>query len=141
MWTCSQCGQQFVYQNQWHSCGNYTVEGFLEGRTQQAIELYHHFIETYRTLCDFKVHPVKTRVSLLIKMRFASVNRLGKGVLDGHLVLREPYRETLCFHKVEMISKNQHVHHFRLRSKDDITVELKRYMKIAGRETGTRLDL
>ena len=139
MWTCPNCGHQFVNQNQWHSCGPFSEEAFLEGKTSATLELYKHFMGAYKDLCDFQIHPVKTRVSLLKQMRFASINRLGKDFLDGHLVFHEPFRNTLCFHKVEMISKNQYVHHFRLRNKGDVTEELKSFMSKACQETGDRL--
>lgn len=139
MWTCPKCGHQFVNQNQWHSCGRFSEDAFLAGRTAKALDLYEHFMGTFEKLCDFQIHPVKTRVSLLKQMRFASINRLGKDFLDGHLVFHESYLETLCFHKVETISKNQYVHHFRLKHKSDITIELKFYMLKACQETGNRL--
>jgi len=71
-------------------------------------------------------------------MRFASVNRLGKDFLAGHLIFHKAYNGTLFFHRVEMIGKNQYVHHFRINSKSDITTELKDYMKMACLITGER---
>ena len=140
MWTCPKCQHQFVNKNQWHSCGKFSEQDFIKNKSEEAKALYGHFISTYRRLCNFKLHPVKTRVALLAKMRFASVNRLGKHFLDGHLVFHEAYTDTLCFHRVEMIAKNQYVHHFRLKSKEDITEELKSYMKKACLITGARVN-
>ncbi len=73
-------------------------------------------------------------------MRFASINRLGKDFLDGHLVFTEPYNETLCFHRIEVVTKNAVVHHFKLYDKSELTDELKMYMRMAY-QIGTRKHL
>jgi hypothetical protein len=38
-------------------------------------------------------------------MRFASINKLGKDFLDAHLVFTQRFDETLCFHKIDTITK------------------------------------
>jgi hypothetical protein len=32
LWTCPKCGRRFVSRNLWHACGDYSVEGFLQGK-------------------------------------------------------------------------------------------------------------
>jgi hypothetical protein len=43
LWTCPRCGAKFVGRNMWHGCGDYSVEGFLEGKGEHA-----------RTLCSLE---------------------------------------------------------------------------------------
>ncbi len=140
MWTCQKCKQKFVNTNQWHSCGQNTVANFLQKKTDKTIELYEYLITEFRKFGDFELHPAKTRIALNKKMRFASINKLGKDYLDAHLVFTERYDETLCFHKIDTVTNSAHVHHFRLYSKEDLTDELKKYMKMAY-EIGTRKHL
>ncbi|MFI5204038.1 MAG: hypothetical protein ACHQF2_06030, partial [Flavobacteriales bacterium] len=77
MWTCPACKHKFYNKNQSHSCGNYTVDDFLKGKTEKSIELFNHFIAEYKKVGPFDIHPVKTRVALLTKMRFCSINKIG----------------------------------------------------------------
>ena len=137
MWTCPKCKQKFINTNQWHSCGKNTVENFLSGKTQISIELYHHLLEEFRKVGDFELHPAKTRIALNNKMRFASINRLGRDFLDGHLVFTKKFSNTNCFHRIDEVTKTAYVHHFKLYSKSDLTGELKGYMEKAYLE-GTR---
>lgn len=131
MWTCPKCQQQFVNTNQWHSCGENSLDQFLEGKTEVALELYDALLTEFRGIGKFVLHPAKSRIALNNRMRFASINRLGKDFLNGHLVLRDRYDETSCFHKIDSVTKNAHVHHFKLVTSDDITEELKSFMKVA----------
>lgn len=131
MWTCPKCKQKFVNTNQWHSCGQNTVDNFLANKTEKVIELYHYIISEFRKIGDFELHPAKTRIALNNKMRFASINRLGRDCLGAHLVFNQRFDGTLCFHKIDEVTKTAFVHHFKLCSKNDLTEELKKYMRMA----------
>lgn len=131
MWTCPKCKHKFYNVNQSHSCGNYTVDDFLKGKTGNAIALFHYFIGEYRKIGPFEVHPVKTRVALLTKMRFCSVNKIGADYIDVHLVLTRPYPDNHCFYKIDNLSDRFFVHHLKIYRESDIHEEVKRYMKLA----------
>lgn len=106
------------------------MEGFLSGKSEESKELYRAFMREYKEIGNFTLHPAKTRVALLVKMRFASVNRLGKDFLDGHLVLKKPYHSAKCFYRIDKYGSN-FVHRFRIKAKGDITPELRSFMRIA----------
>lgn len=131
MWTCPECKQLFINKNQWHSCAQNTLENFLRGKPEKSVELFHCFIDTYKQISDFRLHPAKTRIALAAKMRFASVNRLGKDFLGGHLVLTQHYTDELCFHRVDQFGERVFVHNFRLYDQHDLTEKFKDYMKKA----------
>ncbi len=131
MWTCPKCRHKFVNRNQSHSCGHYTVEDFLEGKSEQATRLFHDFLAAYRTIGTFKLHPVKTRIALMTKMRFCSINSIGPDYLAGHLVLRQSYANNHCFYKIDNLADKFFIHYFRIHTKKDITSELKRHMRLA----------
>lgn len=92
MWTCLKCKHKFYNKNQSHSCGSYTVDNFLSGKTEKAISLFNHFLNEYRKVGAFELHPVKTRVALLTKMRFCSINKMGKDFLDVFCIDKTLYR-------------------------------------------------
>ena len=131
MWTCPKCHHQFYNKNQSHSCGEYTVEDFLKGKPQKSVELFLFFVEEYRKTGPFELHPVKTRVALLTKMRFCSVNKISSDHIDIHLVLTTLFDDTQCFYKIDNLANRFFVHHARLYNHADITDELRKYMVLA----------
>jgi hypothetical protein len=137
MWTCPKCKHKFYNKNQSHSCGNYTVDDFLRGKTEKAISLFNHFLAEYRKLGGFELHPVKTRVALLTKMRFCSINKIGKDFIDVHFVMTESHHDNLCFYRIENLGNRFFVHHLKIHDKADVTGEVKKFMKLA-RDTGNR---
>jgi hypothetical protein len=137
MWTCPRCGHQFFNKNQSHSCGGYTVDDFLKGKSAQSVKLFHDFISAYRQVGPFELHPVKTRVALLTQMRFCSVNKIAADHIDIHLVLTQLFDDAACFYKIDNLANRFFVHHARLYNKEDVTNELKKYMAMAY-EVGNR---
>jgi uncharacterized protein DUF5655 len=133
MWTCPHCGHHFYNKNQSHSCGSYTIEDFLKNKSDYAIKLFNDFLAEYRKIGPFELHPVKTRVALLTKMRFCSVNKVATDHIDIHLVLTEPYDHTLCFYKIDNLANRFFVHHAHIYDEDDISAELKYFMAMAYR--------
>ena len=131
MWTCPKCGHKFYNKNQSHSCGNYSVESFLKGKTEKAIGLFNHFISEYKKVGDFELHPVKARVALLTKMRFCSINKIGKDFIDIHFVLTKPYHDNLCFYRIENLANRFFVHHLKMFNRADINAEVKKFMRLA----------
>lgn len=104
------------------------MDNFLAGKTEKATGLFLYFIDTYKQIGDFDLHPAKTRIALVAEMRFCAINRLGKDFLDGHFVFPRRYSDTVCFHKIDQFGDRAYVHHFRLYNKEDITDELNEYM-------------
>jgi len=140
MWTCPKCHHQFFNKNQSHSCGDYTVDDFLKDKPAESVELFHLFLTEYRKIGPFEIHPVKTRVALLTKMRFCSINKIGPNYVDIHLVLTAPFDHTLCFYKIDNLAGRFFVHHARLYDAEDISAELKYYMAMAY-EVGNRIHV
>ncbi|MFB9842467.1 DUF5655 domain-containing protein [Mucilaginibacter ginsenosidivorans] len=140
MWTCPKCGHPFFNKNQSHSCGSYTVDDFLKDKPAQSVELFHTFLAEYQKIGPFQLHPVKTRVALLTKMRFCSVNKIGPDYIGIHLVLTAPFEHTLCFYKIDNLANRFFVHHARLYDAEDISAELIYYMRMAY-EVGNRAHI
>ncbi len=137
MWTCPKCGHQFFNKNQSHSCGNYTLDDFLSNKPDKSVALFDFFLSEYRKIGPFELHPVKTRVALLTKMRFCSINKIGADHIDIHLVLTSLYEDNTCFYKIDNLANRFFVHHARIYDKNDINDELKKYMAMAY-EVGNR---
>ena len=132
MWTCPICNQQFVQTNQYHSCGDRTIDDFFKGKSRQVKDLFDFVIEEYRKFADLKLHPAKARIAFVGKTRYGYISQVGKNFIDIVLHFNEPYRETLCFFKVAQVPESPVINHYiRLYEKEDFTEEVKFYLKKA----------
>ena len=131
MWICPRCSQKFVNRNQSHSCGQFSVAGFLKGKPKPGVRLFRSFLRAYREVSPYELHPVKSRVALLTQMRFASINKLGEDFLDGHFVLVENLPDDSVIYKIDNLNDRHFVHHFRIRNESDINRRFRKYMKLA----------
>ena len=50
--------------NMWHACGNYSVEGFLDGKGARARELFEGFERLIAACGPYEVAPAKTRLAV-----------------------------------------------------------------------------
>ena len=130
LWTCDKCGRPFANRNQTHSCGRFTVEEFLIGKSHQAVELFKKFAGAVHELDDVIAAPAKSRVGFQVRMIFASVNRLNDDGLTAHVVLARRY-EHPRFTKVESISPRNHVHHFIIQDAKEIDDEVRDWLREA----------
>jgi hypothetical protein len=133
MWICPQCRQRFFNVNQAHSCGHFTVEQFLRGKSEKAVRLFHAFLAAYRRIGPFHLHPVKRRVALVTKIRFCAINRVGRDSIDVHLVLTKQYGERPCFFRIDNLGDRFFIHHLRLHDAADLTKEIRSFMAMAYR--------
>lgn len=131
MWTCPKCKHKFYNANQSHSCGSYTVDDFLKGKTKTAIDLFNFFISECKKIGKLDIHLVKTRVALLIKMRFCAINKIGADYIDVHLVFTKPFDDNLCFYKIDNLADRFFIHHLKIYNKPDVNSEVKKFMKLA----------
>jgi hypothetical protein len=95
LWTCPRCGAKFVTPNMWYSCGPWTVDTFLEGKGPRARALFDRFIEMARRCGPVTLQPVKTRVAIMVRARFAGVQRVSERGMTVSLWLKkriEAYR-------------------------------------------------
>ncbi|MBV8216357.1 MAG: hypothetical protein JOZ08_24325 [Verrucomicrobia bacterium] len=132
LWKCPKCSREFANRNQEHSCGKYSVEDFLDGKTQKAIAIYRAFEELVFGLGSVRLAPAKTRVGFQARMIFAAVNRLSSDKLQAHVVLARRL-ESPRFTKIETISARNHVHHFVIESVDQLDDEVLAWLQEAYR--------
>ncbi len=132
MWTCPECAQKFLYENQYHSCNDRTVDSFFEGKSDYIIELFRYFIQEYQKLGGFVLHPAKSRIAFAAKIRFGYIARVGKDFIDVALTFSKPYHDNLCFYRIgEVPGGKIFQHYMRLKHKEDINDEVRKYMRMA----------
>lgn len=106
-----------------HSCGRYTVEKFLAGKSSDAIALYRRFSALVNQCGSVKLAPAKTRIGFQVRMIFAAVNKLNDRGLEAHIVLARRINNPR-FKRIETMSPKCHVHHFRIEAPSDLDQEV-----------------
>jgi hypothetical protein len=111
-WRCPKCGREFPKRQAFHSCGNYTVEGYLQGKNPHAVALFKTLVETAQSFGPFTVSPAKTQIGFRGRVTFLMVSVTGKRI-SGYLFLNRAVNLP-CFQKVKAVSANRHVHVFQI---------------------------
>lgn len=136
MWSCPKCGVKLVARNLSHSCGAFSVKTFLDGKPPKGRALFRKFVKLIAAAGPYDVAPAKTRVAFLTQVRFASVNRVGDGIIDVHLVLPRKV-DSPRFRRVERVKK-VYVHHLQLQRAEEFDDELAAWVKASREEYGER---
>ena len=107
LWTCPRCGRPFANRNQPHSCVVASVEEHLAGKGEHAAALFRRFAEAVEACGPVTLAAAKTRVGFQAR------------------VLQPRFR------RIESLSPRNHVHHFRIRSPDEIDAEVAAWLREA----------
>ena len=136
LWKCPRCGAKLVHANMAHACGDFSEDAFLASAGAKERAIYDRFVACIAACGPFDVAPAKTRVAFLVEVRFASVNRIGDGYVDVHLVL--PRRiASARFRRVEQVG-SVWVHHLRLGRVADLDREARGWIRASYEEYGER---
>jgi hypothetical protein len=130
MWACPQCGAKFVSKNASHSCVKQTLAEFFADKPRGGVKHAKALIAAVRELGPVTLHPVKTRVALMVDVRFAAINRISEDSIRGHLWLREG-RESARFAKIEKLGAKDWLYHFVVSDEQPIDRELKKFLRLA----------
>ncbi len=111
-----------------------TIADFLSGKSDHTLALFHHFIEEFKNQGDITVHPAKTMIGIATpRKRIAYVTQLGKDFIHVVFHFGQPYPDNLCFQKIAQVpgDHKQFNHHFRMMAKEDVNLEVKKFMRLA----------
>ena len=128
LWLCPKCDRPFANRNQSHSCGRYSVEDFLRGKSKHSIALFNRFRQMIESCGPVILAPAKTRVGFQVRMIFASVNKLNDDGLFAHLVFARRF-EHPRFTKVESFSPRNHANNFRIQTLEELDDEVLEWMR------------
>ena len=132
MWICPLCNQQFVKNNQLHSCGDKVLADFVKGKSEHTLSLFRAFTEQYQLIGRVTVHPTKSMIAFAATTRMAYITRLGKDFIDMVFPFAKPYHDNLCFYKIAQVPGTQQFnHHFRMCQTGDLNEEVISFMKLA----------
>lgn len=122
LWSCPLCGAKLATENLSHACGDYSVEGFLAGKSERARALFARLPALVARCGPYEHAPAKTRVAFMVRMRFASVNAVSDRGLRAHVCLPRELASPR-FSRIERIG-NVWVHHFRVERSDELDDEV-----------------
>jgi hypothetical protein len=120
----------FTRRNQPHSCGDYSEEGFLEGASERALDLYGRFKEELEMVAPFVLAPAKKRMGFQTRRIFAAIDTLGKDHISGHLVLNGEFPGPK-FTRVTRVCDTDVTHHFRIETESFFDDEFRRWLEKA----------
>jgi hypothetical protein len=129
LWTCPDCGHQFVTRNIWHSCLNYPLENHFEGRSPEVLALYHRYVGLIENFGPITVEPKKTGISFLVRVRFAGAV-LRKKWMEARLWLKQPV-EHPSLRRVEKVGARDFIHYFRIESANDMDEQFVTFLRQA----------
>jgi hypothetical protein len=128
LWTCPACGARFVTRNLAHSCIRRTVDDFFADKPAGGVALARAFIAEVASLGPVTLHPVKTRIALMVDVRFAAINRIGADAIRGHIWLRERHASDR-FEKIEQLGAD-FLYHFEVSARRPIDAELRKFIRL-----------
>jgi len=71
LWTCPKCGHRFITANLWHSCTKITLDERFARSTPEARAAFDRFVELVERCGPVTVIAQKTRIVLMVRVRFA----------------------------------------------------------------------
>jgi hypothetical protein len=127
MWTCPECGRTFANRNQTHTCAKLgDLDRHFERSDPSVRATFDRVLAALGKLGPVEVLPEKTRIALHVRMSFAAfIPR--RHWLDGHLVLAREVADDR-FRRVQVFSKGNVLHEFRLTSAEDVDAAFVAYL-------------
>ena len=119
------------------SSASKTLDDFLQGKSEQTIAIFHHFIKQFKAIGNVEVVPAKTMIGIATsRRRIAYVTQLGKDFVHVVFPFKVAHGENLCFQKIAQVPGDvkQYNHHLRLFAKEDVNEEVMSFMRLAWRE-------
>jgi hypothetical protein len=112
-----------------HSCIRRTADEFFADKPAGGVAHAKAFIAEARKLGPVTLYAVKTRIALMVDVRFAAINRIGADLMKGHLWLKGRY-PTKRFDRIESIGRD-YIYHFEISDRRPIDDELRRFLSMS----------
>jgi hypothetical protein len=106
-----------------HACGPYTVERFLAGKGPRGRALFDRFVELVARCGPFQFAPARTRVAVMVRVRFAYVHSLSERGMTVGFGLPEPL-DSPRIRKVERYMATWYGHELRVATAAELDDEV-----------------
>lgn len=135
LWTCPKCGAKFVVKNNWHSCGNATLDDWKARMGPKARAFYDRFEKMIAACGEYHVAPAKTRIAFLGRVRFAGITSLSEKGMSCSFSLPKPLTSSR-FTKVEEVVPGWWVHRMRITEPDQLDKQIQAWLRESYRLMG-----
>ncbi len=135
LWTCPRCGAKFVTKNQWHSCGEATLDDWKARMGPRARALYDRFEGMIAACGEYHVAPAKTRIAFLGRVRFANITSLSEQGMTCGFALPKPLASPR-FAKVEEVGPGWWTHRLRVTDPAQLDEEVQAWLRESYRLMG-----
>jgi hypothetical protein len=126
---CPQCQRKFAKANQWHSCGKFTVEQYLVGKSPEIVALFDRLVELAKTCGSVIVAPTKSMVLFKARTTIAEV-KANKDRLDVQVVFQERVSNPR-FTRITVLRPGCIVHSFQVEEIGQLDDEVMGWLKQA----------
>ena len=110
-----------------------SLSKFLNGKSEQTLMLFSHFLNEFEKIGPVTLHPAKTMIGIANPhKRIVYITQLGKNFIHVVFPFREHYEDNFCFNKIAQVPGDmQFNHHFRMLQNEDVNEEVIKFMKLA----------
>ncbi len=115
MWTCPDCGHQFVVSNAYHSCGNYNIDDHFAGKELAVRRIFEELtsaVEQFNCICSKDTDRIPGADEVF--------GRHAPQTLVNRTVLAKKRAEHPRIYRVEMFTYRDFGHLFRLHKPEDM---------------------
>jgi hypothetical protein len=95
LWRCPRCGWRFVSRNLAHSCARVPLKKHFEGKDPQVRRTFDALVAALRRNGPLTVVTSKTRITFMVRMRFAGVTPRKRSLPGGMGLMRPGVRHPL----------------------------------------------
>ena len=106
---------------------------FLNGKSEQTLILFRHFVGEFQNIGAVTLHPAKTMIGIANShKKIAYITQLGRNFIHVVFPLTKRYEDNFCFKKIAQVpGDTQFNHHFRMLYKEDVNDEVRNFMRLA----------
>ena len=122
LWTCPDCGKQYVTRNMSHSCVVVDLESHFVGKSPRARQLFDAWLEAVRSTGPVTVSVSKGRIEFMTRARFSGAT-IRRDYIKSALWLKRRV-DLPRFTRIEDYGHNNFGHYFDIRDESDIDAEL-----------------
>ena len=115
--SCPRCGKSFWQPNKWHSCGDHTVDQFLDGKGPGAIAYWEKLKEMVAACGPNTLIANKTNIGFMVLVRFVGVTAISERGMTMNFWLKEEVASRR-FAKVEYLLHRDWLYTLRITSLD-----------------------
>jgi hypothetical protein len=135
LWTCPKCGAKLLTKHLYHSCGQATLDEWIDRMGPHAIRLYRKFERMIAKCGEYHVGPAKTRIAFLGRVRFAGITSLSEEGMTVTFALPDP-RKSPRFGRVWEIVPGWWAHRLRIAEPGELDGELQVWLRESYRLMG-----